>query len=119
MYRTHRGRAAFYLVYIREAHPLDGWQTESNRNEGVVFAQHQNLAERKEVAESCAIGLNLTLPTLLDTMDNVADRVFQGWPERLYVLSTEGRVVYQGGKGPYGFLLEELDSFLSAYLNGF
>jgi len=52
-------------------------------------------------------------------MDNVADRVFQGWPERLYVLSTEGRVVYQGGKGPYGFLLEELDSFLSAYLNGF
>ncbi len=78
-----------------------------------MFAQHRSMTEREEVAQSCAIGLKLTLPTLLDTMDNAADRVYQGWPERLYVLSTEGRVVYQGGKGPYGFDLEELNNFLN------
>jgi len=50
-------------------------------------------------------------------MENTADRVFQGWPERLYVISTEGRVLYQGGKGPYGFHLEELEQFLSGCLN--
>ncbi len=49
-------------------------------------------------------------------MDNAADIAFNGWPERLYVLSEEGRIAYQGGKGPYGFDLEELDTFLDAYL---
>ena len=49
-------------------------------------------------------------------MDNAADRAFQGWPERLYVLSTDGRIAYQGDKGPYGFDPEELDRFLKAYL---
>ena len=46
-------------------------------------------------------------------MDNSADIAFQGWPERLYVIDTKGRIAYQGGKGPYGFDLEELDRFLA------
>lgn len=48
-------------------------------------------------------------------MDNAADRAFQGWPERLYVLAQEGTIVYQGGKGPYGFDLEELEHFLKTF----
>lgn len=103
------------MVYIREAHPTDGWQTDSNRKEGVIYAQPQELGGRREIANACAIGLKLTLPILIDNMDNAADRAFQGWPERLYVLSKEGSIVYQGGKGPYGFDIEELDTFLHAY----
>ena len=48
-------------------------------------------------------------------MDNAAARAFGAWPERLYVLAPTGEVVYQGGKGPYGFKPEELDSFLQGF----
>ena len=100
------------MVYIREAHPTDGWQMDSNRNEQVEHAQPQTLSERMTVASACSLGLKLTIPMLIDTMDNAADRAFNGWPERLYVLSTAGRVIYQGGKGPYGFDPEDLAGFL-------
>ena len=81
---------------------------DSNIAEGVEYAQPQTLEVRRQVARSCAEGLDLSLPTLLDDMSNTADRIFQGWPERIYALSPEGRVVYQGGKGPFGFDPEDL-----------
>jgi hypothetical protein len=45
-------------------------------------------------------------------MENDADRAYQAWPERLYVVGTDGRIRYQGGKGPYGFSPAELERFL-------
>ena len=104
------------MVYIKEAHPSDGWQMESNVEHGVVYAQPQSFAAREEVATACAVGLHLSIPTLLDGMDNAAEHVYNGWPERLYVLSADGHVAYQGGKGPYGFDPEALHAFLQNYL---
>ncbi len=70
------------------------------------------------MALECAARLGLTAPLLLDGMANEADRAYSAWPERLYVVSREGRVVYRGGKGPYGFDPEELARFLGAYCPG-
>ena len=118
IYQQYREKADIYILYIREAHPTDGWQLDSNRQGNVEFAQPQSLDERQEVASACTLGLKFSIPTLLDNMDNAADIAYNGWPERLYVLSTEGKVAYQGGKGPYGFDIEELDKFLQEYLQG-
>jgi hypothetical protein len=54
------------------------------------------------------------MPILVDDMDNTADIAYNGCPERLYVLSADGRVGYQGGKGPYGFNPDELAVYLEA-----
>ena len=86
---------------------------ESNVQQQVLYAQHQSIADRKAVAGACTLGLKLTIPTLLDDMENTADLMFSGWPERLYVLSPEGQVIYQGGKGPFGFNTEEWERFLA------
>lgn len=86
---------------------------ESNRSEGVEFAQPQQIDERVAIASACSLGLRLTVPILVDTADNAADRAFQAWPERIYVIDTAGRIAYQGGKGPYGFDPEELNRFLA------
>ncbi len=104
------------MVYIKEAHPTDGWQVESNLQQHVEYVQPQSLTERQEVANACALNLRLSIPTLIDGMDNAADRAYNGWPERLYVLATDGHIAYQGGKGPYGFDPEALHSFLESYL---
>ena len=68
------------------------------------------------MAETCSRGLDLTIPTLVDSMDNATEQTFQSWPERLFVLSATGQILYQGGKGPYDFNIDELNQFLKAAL---
>ena len=89
----------------------------SNQRDGVEFAQPRTLAGRQELAQRCAANLGLTMPLLVDGLDNAADRAYQAWPERLYVISLERRVAYQGGKGPYGFDPGDLERFLTSSLN--
>ena len=103
----------FFWIYIREAHPTDGWQMEANIAQAVLFAQPTTSNEREAVAAACSRDLDLTIPALLDDMQNTADELYRGWPERLYVLGPDGRVTYQGAKGPYGFNPDELEEALS------
>ncbi len=58
------------------------------------------------------------MPTLVDDMENTADHLFNGWPERLYVLSPAGIVVYQGGIFPFSFHREEVEHFVENLVSG-
>ena len=55
IYRTYQHQVEFFVVYVQEAHPTDGWQTESNISENVLFRQHQSYDEREEVAQTCKL----------------------------------------------------------------
>jgi hypothetical protein len=59
IYARFRGWVEFFVVYMQEAHPTDGWQTESNVEEGVLFRQHQSYDERQEVAQTCSLACTL------------------------------------------------------------
>jgi type I thyroxine 5'-deiodinase len=107
MFEDLGSAASFYIVYIAEAHAEDGWQARSNEAEGIIIKQHTTLADRQAAARRCARELELTIPMLVDGMDDAACRAFSAWPERIYILGTDGRVLYQGGHGPYDFHPEE------------
>jgi hypothetical protein len=94
-------------VYVQEAHPIDGRQTDSNVAEGILFRQHQSYGEREEVAQTCSLDLHITLPFLVEEMDNAIDEAYGAAPERLYLIDAEGRVAYHGGAGPHFFDLDE------------
>ncbi len=68
--------------------------------------------DRLAVAGTCIAALGLTAPMLLDGMDNAVNTAYGAWPERLYVIRKDGRIGYQGGKGPFEFDPGELESFL-------
>ena len=55
------------------------------------------------MAESCVLGLNLAMPTLLDDVDDLVDQAYAALPERLYVIDRGGGVTYQAAPGPFGF----------------
>ena len=107
IYKQFRDQVEFFLVYVQEAHPIDGWQTESNVTEGILFRQHKSFEEREEVANTCSLELHIPLPILIEEMDNGIDEGYGAAPERLYLIGTDGRVAYQGGAGPHFFDLEE------------
>ena len=104
--------ADFLMIYVREAHPTDGWAMKSNEKVGVVVAQPTTLTERISVAEQCAAKLNPTMPLLVDDINDTVGNAYSGMPARLYVIDTKGNVAYKSGRGPFGFKPEEMEQAL-------
>jgi iodothyronine deiodinase-like protein len=99
---------AFFVVYIQEAHPVDLWQVSDNVRDGVLFASPQSPGERVDTAELCVVKLAIKMPALVDGIDNRIERAYTGWPDRLYVVGTDGRVRYKSAPGPFGFSTTDL-----------
>lgn len=104
----YKEEAQFFLIYIREAHPSDGWQLPINEKEGVVFKDPENIDKRKEIADCCIADLKLSLPVLIDDMNDTANKSYSAWPDRIFIVDKGGKIVYRGGPGPKGFRVEEL-----------
>ena len=103
LYDQYKDRAAFLLVYIREAHPSDAWQMAINVRENVIFTDPRTFAERDVVAESCIRTLGVRIPAAVDDMHDAVERNYMGWPDRLYVIDRDGRIAFKSAPGPYGF----------------
>ncbi len=116
MHQAYRDRVAFLFVYIREAHPDDEWQLDSNREAEVVFAQPTTFADRREIAETCSNELALTMPCVVDDIENTVDSAYAAWPERLFVVDRDGLIAYRGAQGPFGFDPDELDAWLRRHV---
>jgi iodothyronine deiodinase-like protein len=91
------------FVYVAEAHATDGWQMESNVEEEVLVANHVTIEDRFAAAREGVERLALTLPVLVDRMDDAVSNAFAAWPERIYVVDREGRIADVGGPGPFEF----------------
>lgn len=72
--------------------------------------------ERTEVANACMLRLEMSIPTLIDDMDNSTDTKYYALPDRLYLVGRDGRLAYRGGPGPFGFVATELEQAIERYL---
>jgi hypothetical protein len=94
---------AFYVVYIQEAHPVDGWQMPTNVEDKVLVATARSFDERDTAANVCVVKLGIKIPALVDDINDTTEIAYTGWPDRLYVIDREGRIAYKSRPGPYGF----------------
>lgn len=108
LWEQHRDRVEFVVVYIREAHPEDGWVITSNREQGIAFNDPTNNEERIEAAAACAIGLKIRIPVVVDDVDDGIAIAYGALPDRLYLVSKGGKIAYQGDPGPWGFDAQKL-----------
>jgi len=106
---------AFFVIYIREAHPTDEWLVESNEYDNVLYTQPTTLEKRIEVASACTLRLDLTIPMLIDDLDDSTDRQYYALPDRLYLVGRDGCIVYRGLPGPFGFIVAELEKAIEGY----
>jgi thiol-disulfide isomerase/thioredoxin len=112
LYRMYKDRATFVMVYVREAHPTDGWTMDSNDKLGVALAQPRTYDERVAVARTCGKRLDLGFPMLVDTIDDTVGARYSGMPSRIYLIDRDGKVAYKSGRGPFGFKPAELEHSL-------
>ena len=100
-------------VYVREAHPGDGaWPGPFKSEAGDAINQPTEIDQRLEVACECSKTLQISMPLLVDTIDDRVGRAYSGMPDRLYVIDHDGKVVYKGGRGPFGFKPAEMEQSL-------
>ena len=99
MHKTFQEDAKFLFVYIREAHPSD-----SNWPMGKIrITDPVNQLERNKVASQCRSKLSLTMPMVVDDMKDSVNQSYKAWPERIYIIDTQGKIVFKSGIGPFDF----------------
>lgn len=99
-------------MYIREAHPTDGWQVPANQKEKIFVTDPKSLEERQRVAEDFAKQFEVSIPILVDRIDDKVGKAYSASPDRLYVIDAEGKVAYCGEPGPRGFQPKEIPGIL-------
>jgi hypothetical protein len=120
LYERYRDRAQFLLIYVREAHPADGWWMTSNQRVGIEVTQPASDPDRLAVASTCRNHLGFDrsdLPFLVDHVDDKVGAAYSGMPNRLYLVDSDGRIAFKSGRGPFGFKPRELEQALVLLLN--
>ena len=92
LYIQYGGRASFFIVYTREAHPSDGWNVQRNEDEQIFVRQPADLIARRDVAARAKAYLHITIPVLVDEMDDRAAKQYNGSPNATVILAA-GQVV--------------------------
>ena len=112
IYETYKNDVEFFIVYIREAHAID---SRSPSSFGLV-EDPINIEERSKVASTCVAELNMPMPAIVDKLDDKVNQAYKGWPDRLYLVGTDGRLKYSGGRGPFFFSPDEWEAAIRKQL---
>ena len=126
LYLKYQDHVQFLVIYIREAHPVDGWWLGGGVAGQFMKARKTKAAmdiydpktteERQAVARRCEVELQYGIPTYVDEIDDVVSSTYAAIPTRLYLVGLDGRMVYAGGMGPFGFKPAELGEAIEEYL---
>lgn len=125
LYERYHHVVQFLVVYIREAHPKDGWWLGGGvaglalryfSKAATNINDPKTIDERRAVAAQCEQTLQYGIRTYVDEIDDRISKAYAAKPTRLYLVGVDGRVVYSGGLGPYGFSPAKLGAAIDAYL---
>ena len=126
IYLKFGDQVEFISIYIREAHPVEGWWFGKGpmrlllkiaRTGAVTDVNDpQTLADRRQVAGRCQDALKHGIHTYVDDVDDAVNQTYAAWPTRLYLVDIYSKVVYKGGLGPFGFKPKEFGHSIQAYL---
>jgi hypothetical protein len=126
IYQEYNQQVKFIKVYIREAHPVDGWwfgkgllryimRLFSSKVSMDLF-DPMTIEERRAAAGECVRSLQYGVKTFVDEIDDHVNKTYAAWPTRLYLINEEGIVVYAGGPGPFGFKPKEFKAAIQTHL---
>ena len=76
--KRYGDRVRFLTLYIKEAHPLDEWQMESNEKESVCYPQPTTLDQRVRIANDFVHRFHYAMPLYVDPIENPANAAYAG-----------------------------------------
>lgn len=126
LYEQYHDRVQFLMIYIREAHPKDGWwlgggvagvYLKATKSKAATdIYDPKTIEERRMVAGRCEVALQYGIQTYVDKMDDTVSKAYAAHPTRLYLVGLDGCIAYAGGLGPFGFKPAEMRTAIEEYL---
>eukprot|EP00746_Dinoflagellata_sp_MGD_P018668 gnl/MRDRNA2_/MRDRNA2_143279_c0_seq1.p1 gnl/MRDRNA2_/MRDRNA2_143279_c0~~gnl/MRDRNA2_/MRDRNA2_143279_c0_seq1.p1 ORF type:complete len:110 (-),score=16.99 gnl/MRDRNA2_/MRDRNA2_143279_c0_seq1:148-477(-) len=105
-----------FNVYIKEAHPEDGWYLPGCP----LIKQTKSLEDRLNAATGFVNAMQKVderlakIPMIIDDpVTNSLDCSYEALPERLVVLDQDLKVVFLSGAGPFQYSTLKLESMLN------
>ena len=76
-------------------------------------------SERCRVARTLIEEKRLTIPCLIDDMDNGVNELYKGLPTRIFLIREDGTLGVAGSRGPAGLLpaFEEMKVWMKEFRN--
>lgn len=109
------------FVYVKEAHPSDnpgrvarGTPPEVGGRAALPSAK--DAEQRRQGAIMATDMLGLTMRTVTDDMNDSVNAAYGAFPDRLYIVGTDGKVAWRGAPGPMGFDPEAMATALQGMI---
>jgi iodothyronine deiodinase-like protein len=87
---------------------------DSNEKEQVCYPQPTTTAQRVAIANDFVKRFHFEIPLAVDPIENPANALYAGWPERFYIVDERGLIAFKGKTGPFGYHPEEVETWLSS-----
>ena len=116
--KRYGAQAPFLLVYIREAHTAQTWESTRNARDGVEAKPAANITEKREHASYCMRQLHLAFSAVVDGMDGEVEKAYAAWPSLAVIVGKDGRVIYSTRLTELDYRAENMQSALESALAG-
>lgn len=93
---------AFFFLYTRESHPAEH------------FAAHESFEQKLSYARELQRLENIQVPMLVDHLDGRIHRAYGAWPNALFVIHKDGRLVFRSNMANHGELRQFLEDMVAA-----
>ena len=112
LYRAYKNNVQFYIVYVQETRPANQGKTPSDERNNVPDNSPPTRLERAKIADDCLRNLNVTIPCLVDDMNNSVRKLYHGWPARVCIVGTDGKITFISPSSPSGMNPPDMETAL-------
>ena len=93
---------AFFLLYTRESHPAENYDAHTSFEQKLSYARDLQRLE------------NIRLPIIVDHLDGRIHRAYGLWPNALFVMHKDGRLIYRSNMANHAELRQFLEDIIAA-----
>jgi peroxiredoxin len=94
--------AAFFLLYTRESHPAEN------------YGAHESFEQKLSYARDLQRLEDIRLPIIVDHLDGRIHRAYGVWPNALFVIHKDGRLVFRSNMANHRELRQFLEDIVAA-----
>ena len=92
---------SFFLLYTRESHPADNYTAHNSFEQKLAYARDLKRLE------------NIQYQILVDHLDGRIHRAYGVWPNALFVIHKDGRLIFRSNMANHGELRQFLNDLLA------
>ena len=92
----------FFLLYTRESHPAENYGAHTSFEQKLAYAQELQKLE------------DIRFPILVDHLDGRIHRAYGLWPNALFVIHRDGRLIFRSNMANHAELRQFLDDIVAA-----